>query len=103
MGGGHQPCEKPLEPTVCFRPHTPFPCPFVQPYPTTPRTCINRDHTRRRFLRRTDLDHCDATNQFCQARVEGLAIIPRCGLLEVRPRDSYVSPVAIMCRRVACY
>src|SRR5213594_326444 len=49
MVGCHQPCEKPLEPTVCFRPHTPFPCPFVQPYPTTPRTCINRGPTRRRF------------------------------------------------------
>jgi hypothetical protein len=31
MMGRHQPVEKPLEPAVCFRPHTSFPCPFVQP------------------------------------------------------------------------
>src|SRR6266571_2117982 len=41
MFGGHHPFEKPLEPAVCFRPHTPFPFPFVQPYPATPRTCGN--------------------------------------------------------------
>jgi hypothetical protein len=31
MIGRHQAVEKPLEPAVCLRPHTPFPCPFVQP------------------------------------------------------------------------
>jgi hypothetical protein len=36
--GCHECSEKPLEPAVCFRPHTPFPRPFVPPYPATPGT-----------------------------------------------------------------
>jgi hypothetical protein len=50
MLGRHQPCEKPLEPAVCLRPHTPFPCPFVQPYPATLRTRSHRGSRGRRVL-----------------------------------------------------
>ena len=50
MLGRHQPVEKPLEPAVCLRPHTPFPCPFVQPYPATLRTRSHRGSRGRRVL-----------------------------------------------------
>jgi hypothetical protein len=35
--------------------------------------------------RRADLDHRDATDQFRQALLEVLAIVIRCGLLDLRP------------------
>jgi hypothetical protein len=50
MIGRQQPVEKPLEPAVCFRPHTPFPGPFIQPYPATPRTRSHRGSRGRRVL-----------------------------------------------------
>jgi hypothetical protein len=50
MSGRHQPVEKLLEPAVCFRPYTPFPCPLVQPYPATPRTRSHRGARGRRVL-----------------------------------------------------
>jgi hypothetical protein len=50
MIGRYQPFKKPLEPAVCFRPHTPFPCPFIQPYPATPRTRSHRGARGRRVL-----------------------------------------------------
>src|SRR5919201_1103983 len=52
MVGRHQPAKKLLEPAGCFRPHTPFPCPFVQPCAAALRTCSHLRLRRSRVHQR---------------------------------------------------